>query len=124
MARKRTLSDELTALSPGVPEAMIPSRAGDFRKRQKQRNQRPANQSSSRLGSDRKKPKPYSFPGVQTNYDDTPRTNAKGESFITFTRPSKPGMTYHEYTDENGKRRVVGMKRGPKKGLGSTPIGG
>lgn len=109
MARKRTLSDELAVLVP-APVVASP---------------RAANQSASRLGSDRKRPKRYEIPSVQQNYAGPARTNTKGQSFDTFTRPDKPGMEFHEYV-ENGKRRVVGVKKrtGPRKGLGSSSIGG
>jgi hypothetical protein len=108
MARKKSLTDQIASIAPPATG-------------------RPPNQSSTRVGSDRPKPKPYRLPGVQQNYaSDTPRTNSKGESFLTFTRPDKPGMTYHEYEDpKTGKRRVVGMKKktGPPKGR-QVPIGG
>lgn len=94
---------------------------------------RPANQSPTQIGTALPKPKakprrkPYRFPGIQQNYDAGFKTNAKtNERYETFTRPDKPGMTYHEYVDAEGNRRVVGVKRkpkttGPPKGL---PPGG
>jgi hypothetical protein len=108
MPRKKTLSDELSVLVP-APVIARP---------------RPANQSASRLGSTKKRPA-WRDVGVQQNYAGPARINSKGEKFDVFTRPDKPGMEFHEYV-ENGKRRVVGVKKrtGPRKGLGSSPIGG
>jgi hypothetical protein len=154
MARKKSLTDQIASISP--PMVKRPPRRGtgsnkppstgaggtvdpNFNVAAKDaagkfpnggpHPQRPPNQSSTRVGSDRPKPKakPYRLPGVQQNYaSDTPRKNAKGEDFLTFTRPDKPGMTFHEYEDpKTGKRRVVGMKKktGPPKGR-QVPIGG
>jgi hypothetical protein len=54
-------------------------------------------------------------------YQPGTRTNAAGQSFRTFTAEDRPAMSYHEYFDENNKRRVVGVKRKPKPGLNAGP---
>lgn len=150
MARKKTLTDQIASISPPPmvrrpsrgsgrsskptggagttvdPNFNVTSTPGDRAWTPPKRPappQRPPNQSSTRVGSDKPQPKRKSYlTGVQQNYEsDTPRVNPKTqESFLTFTRPDKPGMSYHEYEDpKTGKRRVVGVKKpaGPRKGL-------
>lgn len=120
MARKRTLSEQISSVGPLVTgTATIPGAT----------TARPPNVSQTKTGSTKPKPKRKSYlKGVQQNYaNDALRTNPKtDEQFRTFTRPDKPGMTYHEYEDpKTGKRRVVGLKKrtGPPKGH-QVPIGG
>jgi hypothetical protein len=49
------------------------------------------------------------------------RSNAAGQSFRTYTALDRPAMSYHEYFDENNKRRVVGVKGKPKPGFSAGP---